>query len=248
MASGKKQLVLFAVAAGLFIALMIAGVAGNVVHGNYKAVPLVFSALALSVFAIWLSIWFNHHRARLMFRDPSPNRLIAHYHATVRRIQYADAAAAYLSALAAAVYGQFDRARQELAAVDWEKAPAMYRGNRLHVLALVAVLEKQDKREALRLAAQAVALNDADAGIDAKSGPAGGVPILHDVILVATGEGGADAMDRTRRAAGRTAGVMPPLCAWALSLYCERSGQSAEAARYRNQVLGAIPHFVGLSS
>ena len=33
-------------------------------------------------------------------------------------IAYADAAAAHLSALAASIYGQFDRAREELAAAD----------------------------------------------------------------------------------------------------------------------------------
>jgi hypothetical protein len=245
MSSGKKQIALFAIAAGLFTALMIAGVAGNVVHGNYKAVPLVFSALALAVFAIWFGIWFNQRRTRLMFRDPAPDRLIAHYHATVRRIQNADAAAAYLSALAAAVYGQFDRAREELDAVDWEKAPAMYRGHRLHVLALIALLEKRDKADALRLAARAAALEGA--GAEAETGSAAGMPILHDAILVAAGEGGAGAISRTQRAAGRIAGVMPALCAWALSLHFERSGQSAEAARYRNRALEAVPHFVGLN-
>ena len=95
------------------------------------------------------------------------------------KIAHADAAAAHLSALAATIYGQFDRAREELAAVDWDKTPAMYRGHRLHVLALIALLEKQDAAEALRLAAEARALEQTD--------PAGSLPILHDAILVAAG-------------------------------------------------------------
>ena len=54
-----------------------------------------------------------------MLRDKTPDRIINHYHQGVRRIPEAKAAAAYLSALAAAFFGQYDRARQELDAVDW---------------------------------------------------------------------------------------------------------------------------------
>ena len=245
MSSGKKQFVLFAIAASLFSALMITGVAGNVAHGNYSAIPIVGFALALAAFVIWFSIWFNRRRIRFMFQDPTPDRLIAHYHATVlhagpRRIPHADAAAAYLSALAATVYGQFDRAREELGTIDWEKTPAMYRGHRAHVLALIALLEGQDQADALRLAAEAQALEKTD--------PAGGMPILHSAILVAAGEAGEDDVERTRRAASGNAGAMPAICAWALSLHFERSGQGVEAARYRDQLGEAAPHFVGSQS
>src|ERR1700691_2529378 len=102
-----------------------------------------------------------------MFRNPTPDRLIENYHATLlnaraRKIPHADAAAAHLSALAATVYGQYDRAREELAAVDWDQAPAMYRGHRLHMLALIALLEKRDAAAALQLAAEAQALERTD--------------------------------------------------------------------------------------
>ena len=233
MSSEKKQLVLFSVAGGLFTLLMLVGLAGNVIRGNYKAVPLVGSALLLSAFLVW----FNHRRTRIMFRDPTPDRLITHYHATVRRIPHADAAAAYLSALAAAVYGQFDRAREELGAVDWDKAPAMYRGHRLHVLALMEILENQDHAEALRLAEEANALEQSD--------KAGGMTILHDAILLAAGNASPEVIEQTKRAAARSAGVMPAICAWALSLHFERLGQSVEASRYRKQVIASVPNFVG---
>jgi hypothetical protein len=240
---------LIGVAAGLFAALMLAGIGGNVARGNYMAIPLILSALVLAFLVIWLAVWLNQRRIQIMFRRPTPDRLIEHYHATLlqasaRKIPNADAVAAHLSALAATIYGQYDRARDELAAVDWEKAPAMYQGHRLHMLALIALLEKRDSAAALRLAAEARALEGSD--------PAGGLPILHDAIVMAAGEGDADAVERLRRAAGRGTGAMAGLCAWALMLYFERRGQSAvgreDAARYRERAREAIPHFVGLAA
>ena len=244
MSPGRKQFVPIAIAGGLFVAVMLAGIAGNVVRGNYMAAPLIGSALLLTVGVIWIGIRLNQRRVQIMFRHPTPDRLIENYHATMlraraRKIPNADAAVAYLSAMAAAIYGQFDRAREELAAVDWESAPAMYQGHRLHMLALIALLERHDQAEALRLAAEAQELERSD--------PAGSLPILHDAILVAAGAGDDEAIRRTRQAAGKKAGALPALCAWALWLHFDRAGQADEAARYRESAREAAPYFVGLN-
>jgi len=243
MSSSAKQLVLFGVACAMFAALMLTGVVGNVVRGNFMAVPLVGSALVLAAALIWFGVWLNRRRIQLMFRHPTPDRLIANYHATLlqaraRKIPNADAVASYLSALAATVYGQFDRARGELDVVDWAKAPAMYRGHRLHLLALIALLETRDEPAARQMAAEARALEGTD--------PAGGPPVLDAALLVATGVDDSETIQRVRQAARRGAGAIPALCAWALSLHFERSGQPAEAARYRELVRDAAPYFIGL--
>jgi hypothetical protein len=159
--------------------------------------------------------------------------------AKARGIANADSAAAHLSALAATIYGQFDRAREELAAVDWDKAPAMYQGHRLHVLALIAILEKQDAGAALKLAAKAKALEQTD--------PAGSLPVLHDAIQVAAGAGDDAAVTRTEQGAGRKAGALPAICAWALWLHFYRLGQTAKADRYKERLRAAAPYFVGLT-
>jgi hypothetical protein len=114
----------------------------------------------------------------------------------------------------------------------------MYQGHRLHVLAVIALLEKGDKSEAFRLATDAAALEKADAS--------GGMPILHGAILVAVGEADATTIAQTERASTRTAGVMPALCAWALAQHFERSGQPTEAATYRERVRAAVPHFTAI--
>ena len=233
------------VAAAMFAAVMLTGIVGNAVRGNYTAIPVVCSALLLALATVWLGIWLNQRRIQIMFRNPTPDRLIENYHATLlharaRKIANADAVAAHLSALAATIYGQFDRAREELAKVDWAKVPAMYQGHRLHVLALIALLEKHDNGEALRLAAEARGLERGD--------PAGSLPILHDAILVAAGESDDASVQRTERAAARKGGALPAICAWALSLRADREGRADQAAVYREKVRTAAPYFVGLNS
>jgi hypothetical protein len=244
MASGKKQLALIALAAVMFTALMITGVAGNVARGNYLAIPVIVCALVLAFAAIWFGFWINQQRIRLMFRDRTPDRLIANYHATLLRaktrgIANADAAAAHLCALAATIYGQFDRAREELAKVNWDKAPAMYQGHRLHVLALIAILENQDADAALQLAAEASALEQTEA--------AGSLPVLHDAIQVAAGAADEAVVKRTEQGAGRKSGALPAICDWALWLHFYRLGRTADADRYRERLRAAAPYFVGLS-
>jgi hypothetical protein len=245
MTSGKKQLSLIALAAILFTAVMVTGVAGNVSHGNYLAIPVIVLALLLAFAGIWLGFWINQQRVRLMFRDRTPDRVIANYHATLLRaksrgIAHADAAAAHLSALAAAIYGQFDRAREELSTVDWDKAPAMYQGHRLHVLALIAILEEQDADAALRLNGKASALE--------QTGAAGSVPLLHDAIQVAAGAASEAELKRTEQGAGRKSGALPAICDWALWLHFYRLGQSVDADKYRERLRAAAPYFVGLNS
>ena len=213
-------------------------------RGNYLAVPLVGGALLFAGVAIWLGIWLNHRRMQIMFRNPTPDKLIESYHATLlraraRKIPHADAATAQLSALAATVYGQFDRARDELDAVDWEKAPAMYQGHRLDVLALIALLEKHDQSGALRLVRESGALE--------RTGAAGAPPILHNAILVATGECDAETVQRVEKAANRKVGALPAVSAWALAMRADLSGHAVEAGRYRDLARQAAPHFVGLA-
>jgi hypothetical protein len=244
MTSGKKQLILIALAALLFTTLMVTGVAGNVAHGNYLAIPVIFSALVLAFAGIWLGFWINQQRIRLMFRDKTPDRVIANYHATLLRarsrgIAHADAATAHLSALAATIYGQFDRAREELARVDWGKAPAMYQSHRLHVLALIEILEKQDADAALQLATKASALEQTEA--------VGSLSVLHDAIQVAAGAADEASVKRTEQGAGRKSGALPAICDWALWLHFYRLGQTADADRYRERLRSAAPYFVGLN-
>lgn len=227
-------MIALAIIGGVFVALLVAGIAGNVVRGNYLAIPIAFLVLTFALAVIWVSIWFNQRRIQNMFRQPTPDRLIEHYHssqlrAQARNIPNADAAAADLAALAAAVYGQYDRAREELEKANWNAAAPMYRARRLDVLALMALLDEQDSAKATRLAAEARSLEQAPTP-------------LRDAVMIATGEGDAQSLKRTHKVAGR-AGALGAVSAWALSLYCGRNGQVAQAGRYQKLASAAAPHF-----
>ncbi len=213
----------------LFIAVMIAGVVGNVRNGNFVALPIVFTALAICGLAIWLS----HFRVRLLLRDRKPDRIIAYYHSSVRRIPHADAAAAYLSALAAAFFGDFDRARQELDAVDWDKTTPMYRGHRRYVLATLALLEKSDYPRALQLAAEGKELESKD--------PAGGLQLLDDAIHIVAAGPEEGMVERLERVAKKQHGLMPGMCAWALAVHYKRAGDAEKAADYKEMLRMAVP-------
>src|SRR5438309_183925 len=117
---------------------MLTALVVNIRHGDYVAIPIVFTALAIC----GLALSVRYFQIRMMLRDKKPDRIIAHYHSSVRRIPHARAAAAYLSALAATFFGEFDRAREELEAVDWNQTPPMYQGHRKYALSVLALLEE----------------------------------------------------------------------------------------------------------
>ncbi len=170
MQGSRKSFISLAVVIGTFLTIITVGVIGSVRNGNVTVVAIVFTALAICVLAVML----NHYRIRMLLRDRTPDRIIRHYHSSVRRIPHANAAAAYLSSLAATFYGQFDRARSELDAIDWDQTTPGYRGHRLYVLATLALLEETDYPKALKLARQANELESRAEG--------GGLQVLDDVI------------------------------------------------------------------
>ncbi len=240
MSGSHRQTIALAVLGGVFAVILVAGLAGSAARGKYIAIPIAFLVLAVTVTAIWVSIWFNQRRIENMFRQSTPDRLIDHYHASLlraqaRKIPNADAAGADLAALAASVYGQYDRAREELGKANWNQASALYRARRLDVLALIALLEDSDNATAARLAHQA------------RETEAAPTPV-RDAVLIAVGEGDEESLKRAQRVAGRGAGALAALSAWALSLYCGRNGQDSEASRYRNIAKQAAPHLAILAS
>jgi hypothetical protein len=235
MSGSNKQMIALAIVGGAFAVILVAGLSGNVARGKYIPIAIAFVVLAFTGTTIWVSIWFNQRRIQNMFRQGTPDRLIEHYHASLvraqaRKIPNADAAAADLAALAAAVYGQYDLAREELARAKWDEASALYRARRLDVLALIALLESWDNSTALRLTQEARELEPAPTA-------------LRDVVLIALGEGDEGLLKRAQKVAGRGAGALAGLSAWSLSLYCRRNGQQSEAERYVKLAQGAAPHF-----
>ena len=148
MSASNKQTIALVILGAVFAVVLVAGFAGSVARRQYIGIAIAFLLLGFTAAVIWVGIWFNQRRVQNMFRHPTPERLIEHYHASVlraqaRKIPNADAAAADLAALAAAVYGQYDRAREELERANWSEASPAYCARRLDVLALIALLEER---------------------------------------------------------------------------------------------------------
>jgi hypothetical protein len=229
--AGRRNLFSLAIVGALFLAIILAGVIGNVRSGNYVVLPIVFTAFGICGMIVWL----GHFRVRILLRDATPDRIIAHYHRSVRRIPHADAAAAYLSAMAATFFGEFGRARTELAAVDWSAAPPMYRGHRLYVLATLALLEENDYPKSLQLARDARELEEKEGGA--------GLQVIDGIIhLVAGMADSPETMARLARTAKKQHGLMPGMCAWALALHYKRSNQPDLAGEFKELVRLAVPH------
>lgn len=238
MQANRRNLISVAVVGSLFLGITIVGFVGNAKTGNYVATPILLTAVGIAVIFFWLS----QFRVRQMLQEKTPTRLIAHYHKTVRRVPNADAAIAYLCALVATFFGDFDQARKELELVNWDTTRPMYKGHRLYVLALMAILEENDYAKANRLTAQARELEARDA--------AGGFELLDGAIRLVAGGLDADELDQVfpklEKSAGRAVGLVPGIAAWAVALHYHRQNKSDKATEYKEMLRSAVPHCLPL--
>lgn len=229
-----------AVVGGLFLTVTVIGLVGNAKTGNYVATPILLTAVGIAV----IFMWMGQFRVRQMLQDKTPDRLINHYHKTVRRIPDADAAIAYLCALAATFFGEFARARKELEPVNWDTTRPMYRGHRLYVLALLAVLEERDYPAALKFTAQARELEARDA--------AGGFELLDGAIRLVAGGFTPDELpavvERLQKSAKKASGLVPGIAAWALAVYYHRLDKPDLATEYKELLRSAVPHCLALKA
>ncbi len=226
----NKNLISLLVVAALFAGIIVYGLVGSIRTGNYVSITIVFTGLALCGIIIFL----NHFRTRLFLREKTPDRIIAYYHKSIRRIPHSDAAAAYLSALAAAFFGKFDQARGELEAIDWNATTPMYRGHRLYVLSFLALLEETDYPKALRLADEAEHLESKDT--------AGGLKVLDGVIRLVADGATPERVALLAKVAKRQHGLMPGMCAWALAVHHMRTKEPEKAAEFKELLRMAVPH------
>lgn len=217
------------------ITLMLIGVVGAAMRGDYKTVPIVAAALMFAA----LFFWYSRARLRRMFKDPTPDRIITYYHASARRVKNANASAAYLSAIAAAAYGQFDRARAELDAVNWDELPPIYKGYRLHALAIIALLERRDFAEALELLREA---RVASTAANATAASTTAAFAIYEAIIEAASGAGDDAVPRLEEMANRKRGLISSFSAWALALHFRRVGEADRAVPFQELVRQLTPN------
>ena len=225
-----------------FGGLCVSGLIAGLVRGDYK--PFVFLSVAACVGG--LNIYLARRRALRLFQEPNPDRAIAYYHASARRAPNGKAMAAYLSGYAAVLYGQFDRAREELSAVNWTSLPPMYQGFEAYVHSLLAVFEGEHYDRALALAHEAL-----DSCTVSKAFPGSKTSrtaLEANVAMCELLAGGSDSalLERLDRAVKELPGVSPAMPAWALATCYKKLGQDATATEYIAVVQRLVPHFAGM--
>jgi hypothetical protein len=221
-----------------FGGLCIFGLIAGLVRGDYK--PVAFLSVAL--FVVALNIYFSRRRALRLFQEPTADRAIAHYHSSSRRIPNGKAMAAYLSAFSAVLYGQFDRARDELAAVNWTSLPPLYQGFETYVHSLLAIFERGDYTRALVLAQEARDFCTVSEAFPGSKTSRAALDANVAVCELLAGRSDSALLDRLNLAVKELPGVSPAIPAWALATYNKKLGQDAAAAEYMAVVQRLVPH------
>ena len=208
-------------------------------RGEYTPV-IVFAAL-IAIVAPLFVLWVRR-KALLAFRYPTPDRAIALYHGFESRAPHSKALLAYSSAFAAALYGEFDRAREELASINWSILPPMYQGYEIYIHSLLAMFEACDYSRALTLAKQARDLCDVSDKFPGAKKSRVGFEANVAVCELLAGDNGSELLLHLDRASRELPGVTAAIPAWALAVHHTRAGQPAEARKYAAVVTRLVPH------
>jgi len=228
------------VAGGLLLVGMTFGLISGLHRGDY--IPVI--AIAVGVAFATFSVLRGRRKALALFRETTPDRAIAFYHSSLRRAPNGKPLAAYSSAFAAVLYGEFDRAREELGSINWAALPPMYQGFETHIHSLLAIFEGKDYSKALLLAEEARDLTEASKNLP---GVARG-RAAHDanvaVCELLTGKSNPELLSRLNKACKDLPGVSPAIPSWALATYYAKTGQSEAAERYSSIVRRLLPHSI----
>lgn len=201
-----------------------------------------FIAVTVGFTVVSITFFRARRKAQLLFKDSTPDRAIAFYHSSMKRIPNGKAMAAYQSAFAAVLYGQFDRAREELATVNWANLPPMYQGFETYIHSLLAIFEAKDYGRALSLAEEArdlCTVSDRFPGTQ-KSRVALDTNVA--ICQMLAGKSDSAVVGRVEKAAGELSGVASAIPSWALAVHHTRSGDISAAERYLAVVKRLLPH------
>ncbi|GAC1662416.1 MAG: hypothetical protein NVS9B15_25770 [Acidobacteriaceae bacterium] len=129
------------VGSGLLLVGMTLGLISGLHRGDYT--PII--ALAVGAAFTTFGVLRGRRKALSLYRETTPDRAIAFYHSSFKRAPNGKALAAVLSAYAAVLYGEFDRAREELGSINWAALPPMYQGFETHIHSLLAIFQTKEE-------------------------------------------------------------------------------------------------------
>jgi hypothetical protein len=227
----------------IFICCVVAiGLVGGMIGGLSRRDYTPFIAVAAGLAVVSVTLLRARRKAQLLFKDSTPDRAIAFYHSSMKRIPNGNAMAAYQSAFAAVLYGQFERAREELTSVNWATLPPMYRGFEAYIHSLLAIFEAKDYPRALSLAEEARDLCDVSDKFPGAKKSRVGLEANVAVCEMLTGKSDSAVVTRLDRASKELSGVASAIPSWALAVHYTRSGDVSAAERYLAVVKRLLPH------
>ena len=214
-------------------------------RGEYATgavVSLVAIAGPLGVFLL------ARRKALLVFKYPTPDRAIALYHGFKPRSQDSVALMADNSAFALALYGEFDRAREELASINWSALPPIYQGYEAYIHSLLAIFEAGDYSRAFTFAKEARDLCDVSDKFPGVKKSRVALDANVAVCELLAGNNASVLLTQLDSASRELPGVSAAIPAWALAAHHTRAGEFVEARRYAAIVTRLVPHCTPLMS
>jgi len=223
---------------GLLLVGMTFGLISGLHRGDYPPVIALVVGVTFATFAVLR----GRRKALALFRETTPDRAIAFYHSSFKRAPKGKPLAAHSSAYAAVLYGDFDRAREELSTVNWAALPPMYQGFEAHIHSLLAIFQAKDYSKALLLAEEARDLTEASKKLPGVATSRAAFDGLVAVCEVLGGKHDPELLTRLDGASRGLPGVAPAIPSWALATYYVGAGQPETAERYWAIVKRLLPH------
>lgn len=223
---------------GLLLPVVLFGVIMAVPRGDY--VPLV--AIGVAAVVIVLVVWNAKRSATKLFQNPTPEPAVAHYRSTMPKVPNGTALCAYMCGLAYTLYGEYDKARDELGTVSWSSFPPMYDGCRTSVLSMIALLEKRDARKALDLAQEARDLCEVDKRFPGAATTKRSLDAQVFACQLLIGSGSSEiamSLEASLKQIPSLASVIP---SWSLMQYYRAVGNGEAAERHSASLKQIVPY------
>ena len=237
-----RHLLMYWAVALVFGSVALVGVVGALVRGDYLVPCVVTLVLAVSI----AKHWFRTKKLTTAFQERSAAPAVGMFRKSAR-LPHGRLISASLCAVAFALYGNFDEARDELNSVSVHGVPPIYEAMHVYALAVLALLEERNYRKASELAAEMRDLCSVNAAVPGSKRTRRATDAFCDACALLAGSGTSATAERLSNVVGKLRPIDTMVVAWALGQYFSRAGDAGRAGKYRAMVRKLAPHCTPLN-
>jgi hypothetical protein len=204
---------------------------------------LLLFAIAGTLGFVFFQRQLVHRKQWLLLRAPNSDSLIAYYAKLIRTsVPNGDVSRAHASAVAATCFGEFDKADEIMASIDWSGRGNLWEALPLHVRALTTYWRDHNYELGLALATRGRKMAEIPRHL-----PGSAMSRLSWDVLVSIGEVLADRPTPETIAVLETGRAKLPfvsglMATWGLAVAHQRAGRTKEASELVSQLRAAAPH------